>query len=162
MPEETSWSIAWRRRLGFGDFVRWTRRHSKRGASATIRREGALPERDQGHRLSEDVRHGGAVRPGGAVRVRRVGALAEESRKSSSRFVATWGSCSSRWWTSSPTSRWWTSSSTSRWWRSSSLSRWWRRCLSSPRSGCCADAAPLHILHGFKQGSRSVLCIYFE
>ena len=50
--------------------------------SATIRREGALPERDQGHRLSEDVRHGGAVRPGGAVRVRRVGALAEESRKS--------------------------------------------------------------------------------
>ena len=35
---------------------------------------------------SEDLRHGGAVRPGGAVRVRRVGALAEESRKSSSRF----------------------------------------------------------------------------
>ena len=27
MPEETSWNIAWRRRLGFGDFVRWTRRH---------------------------------------------------------------------------------------------------------------------------------------
>ena len=121
-------------------------------ASATIRREcairreGALPERDQGHRLSEDVRHGGAVRPGGAVRVRRVGALAEESRKSSSRFVASWGSCSSRWWRSS---------STSRWWRSSSLSRWWRRCLSSPRSGCCADAAPLHLLQVFKAQDQS-------
>ena len=25
--KKTSWSIAWRRRLGFGDFVRWTRRH---------------------------------------------------------------------------------------------------------------------------------------
>ena len=155
MPEETSSTIVWRRRLGFwdmfagqGDIQReWCICHlqpfEENGASAT-----SAPRIQK-----EDVRHGGAVRPGGAVRVRRVGALAEESRKSSSRFVATWGSCSSRWWRSS---------STSRWWRSSSLSRWWRRCLSSPRSGCCADAAPLHILHGFKQGSRSVLCIYFE
>ena len=35
--------------------------------SATIRREGALPERDQGHRLSEAVRRGGAVRRVGVL-----------------------------------------------------------------------------------------------
>ena len=28
MPEENSSTFAWRRRLGFGDFVRWTRRHA--------------------------------------------------------------------------------------------------------------------------------------
>ena len=87
----------------------------------------------------EDVRHGGAVRPGGAVRVRRVGALAEESRKSSSRFVASWGSCSSRRSSSScrnsSTSRWWRSSSTSRWWTSSSTSR--RGSSGSSRRGSC-------------------------
>ena len=27
MPEVFSSTLAWRRRLGFGDFVRWTRRH---------------------------------------------------------------------------------------------------------------------------------------
>ena len=125
---------------------------SRRGEAVrrggAVRRVGILQCRGGGRVLQH--RGGGRVlqHRGGAVRVRRVGALAEESRKSSSRFVATWGSCSSRWWRSS---------STSRWWRSSSLSRWWRRCSSSPRSGCCcADAAPLHILQGFKTQDQSL------
>ena len=129
---------------------------SRRGEAVrrggAVRRVGILQRRGGGGVLQH--RGGGRVlqHRGGAVRVRRVGALAEESRKSSSRFVATWGSCSSRWWRSS---------STSRWWRSSSVSRWWRRCSSSPRSGCCADVAPLHILQGFKAQDQS-LCIFLN
>ena len=36
MPEEISSTIAWRRRLGFGDFVCWTRRQKKRRRGRNI------------------------------------------------------------------------------------------------------------------------------
>ena len=111
---------------------------SRRGEAVrrggAVRRVGILQRRGGGGVLQH--RGGGQVlqHRGGAVRVRRVGALAEESRKSSSRFVATWGSCSSRWWRSSSTSSC-RSSSTSRWWTSSSASR--RGSSGSSRQGSC-------------------------
>ena len=132
---------------------------SRRGEAVrrggAVRRVGILQRRGGGGVLQH--RGGGRVlqHRGGAVRVRRVGALAEESRKSSSRFGATWGSCSSRWWTSSPTSRWWTSSSTS---------RWWTRCSCLPRSGSQAFRAFVRRQLLFFKASRIKisLCTFFE